>query len=257
MAAMRNTPRGDFPGGGRAAVAGHRARTVTGLAQRRATGPSYFAGERLKTGDPRIARHRLGSIQSNLHPAGVERIKRSVAQGDVTEGFQQATGEILQAPEQLPGRSSILGRRGAQQAADLQDLQDDVRNLEQVIIRFEQFRVGAESVFQVQAAVLLTIESLVLNVPAVSSPFRGNVLHLANINVKIRDPSERRGFTVNGFFAFDGVKAPNSPLVILIGQGMNPAVNAANAIGSGAFPSVFGTKLEETLKVFPDGGHVP
>jgi hypothetical protein len=127
--ALRNTHRGDFPGGGRAAVAGRHARTATGLARGRVTGPTYFAEERLETGDPKIARRRLGSIESNLNPAGVERIKRSVAQREVTEGFQQAAGDILQAPEQLQGCSSKLGRRGAQQAADLQHLQDDVRDL--------------------------------------------------------------------------------------------------------------------------------
>ena len=56
-----------------------------------------------------------------------KRIKCYVAQMDVSEGFQQATGEIFQAPVQLPGRSSKLGRRGTQQTAYLQDLQNDVR----------------------------------------------------------------------------------------------------------------------------------
>ena len=68
------------------------------------------------------------------------------------------------------------------------------------------------SVFQIQAAVLLTIESLVLNVPALSSSFRGDVLHLADINVKIRDPSERGGLAIDCFLAFDGVKAPRLAL---------------------------------------------
>ena len=38
---------------------------------------------------------------------------------------------------------------------------------------------------------------------------------------------------------------------------MDPAVNAADAFRGRAFQSIFGTKLEEPLKVFPDGGHVP
>ena len=65
----------------------------------RASRPTCFAGGRLEAGDPRNARRPLGSIKSNLNPARVERIKRSVAQVDVTEGFQQAAGEIFQAPE--------------------------------------------------------------------------------------------------------------------------------------------------------------
>ena len=59
----------------------------------------YFSARRLEAGVPIIARLRLRRIKLNLNPAGVQRIKRFVAQADVTEGFQQATGEILQAPE--------------------------------------------------------------------------------------------------------------------------------------------------------------
>jgi hypothetical protein len=86
-AAVRNTHCGDFPDGGRPAVAGERVRTVTGLARGRATCPTSFCW-RLEAGDPRNAQRRLGSIKSNLNPARVERIKRSIAQMDVTEGLQ-------------------------------------------------------------------------------------------------------------------------------------------------------------------------
>ena len=129
-------------------------------------------------------------------------------------------------------------------------------DLQQVVVGFELFRVGAENVLQVQAAVLLAIESLVLNVPAVSSSFRGDVLDLVGVDVKIRDPGERGGFAVQRFLAFDGVKAPGSSLVIPIRQAVDPAIDPVNAFGRRAFQGVFGTQLQETLKVLPDGGHV-
>ena len=87
-------------------------RTATGLAHGRVSAPTHFSAKRLEASDPRIAHPRLGRIKSNLNPAGVNRIKHFVAQVDVTKGFQQATGKIFQAPEQLSGRSSKLGRRG-------------------------------------------------------------------------------------------------------------------------------------------------
>jgi hypothetical protein len=70
-----------------------------------------------------VARETLGlclrGIEPDLNSAGVERVKGSVAQDRVAEGFQQAAGEILQATKELYGRPSILGRHIAQQAADL------------------------------------------------------------------------------------------------------------------------------------------
>ena len=87
----------------------------------RATGPTYFADERLETGDPRIARRRLRTIEADLNAAGVKEVEGLVVQGQVTEGFQQAAGDILQAAEQLHGCSSKLGRQVAQQAAGFHD----------------------------------------------------------------------------------------------------------------------------------------
>ena len=63
-------------------------------------------------GGPRNARICLRSIESDLNSAGVERVKGSVAQDRVAEGFQQAAGEILQATKELYGRPSVLGVRG-------------------------------------------------------------------------------------------------------------------------------------------------
>jgi len=89
----------------------------------------------------------------------MEWVEGLVAQGHVTEGVQQAASQILQAAEQLHGRPSELGRQIAQQATGFHHLLDDVRDLQQVVVGFEPFRVDAENMFQVEAAVLLAIES--------------------------------------------------------------------------------------------------
>jgi hypothetical protein len=85
-------------------------------------------------------------------------------------------------------------------------LQNDVSDLQEIIVGFEPFGVGAENMLQVQAATLLTIESLVFNVPAMSFSFCGKFLDLAGINCEIGDLSKCRSLVVNRFLAFDGVK---------------------------------------------------
>ena len=135
-------------------------------------------------------------------------------------------------------------------------LLDHVGDLQQVVVGFEVFRVDAENVFQVEAAVLLAIEALVLNVPAVSSSFGGDVLDAMGVDLEARDPGERGRFALHRFLAFDGVKLPGSPLVIPIGQAVDPAVDLVDASGRGAFPRVFRTQLQKTLKILPDGRHV-
>ena len=98
--AMRNTHRGDFPGGGGPAGTGTAcAEGDRPRAPGRASRQTGFTGGRLESGDPRNARLGLGTIKPDLNPASMEGIKRSVAQGNITEGFQQAAGEIFQAPE--------------------------------------------------------------------------------------------------------------------------------------------------------------
>ena len=86
----------------------------------------------------------------------------------------------------------------------------------------------------------MTIESLVLNVPAVSSSFGGDVLDAVGVDLEVRDPGEHGRFALHRFLAFDGVKAPGSSLVIPIRQAVDPAVDLVNAFGRRAFQGVSG-----------------
>ena len=89
-----------------------------------------------------------------------------------------------------------------------------------------------------------------------SSSFRGNLFDRPGVNLEVGDPGERGGFTGDRFLAFDGVKAPRPPLVVAIGQVVDPTVDAVHTTGGGAFQSVFRTQPQKTLKVLPNGGHV-
>src|SRR5271157_1866652 len=55
------------------------------------------------------------------------------------------------------------------------------------------------------------------------------------VDLEARDPGERGRFALHRFLAFDGVKPPGSPLVIPIGQAVDPAVDLVNASGRRAF----------------------
>ena len=129
----------------------------------------HFPG--LDPGDPENARLRLKNYRGGFESWRRGGVEGLVVQDHVTEGIQQAAGEILQAAEQLHGCPSELGRQVSQQTAGFHQLLDHGGDLQQVVVGFEVFRVDAENVFQVEAAVLLAIEALVLNVPAVSSSF--------------------------------------------------------------------------------------
>ena len=67
---------------------------------------------RLIPGDPDNARLGLRTIEADLNAGGAKGVKGLVVQDHVTEGIQQAAGEILQAAEQLQGCPSELGRAG-------------------------------------------------------------------------------------------------------------------------------------------------
>jgi len=81
-----------------------------------------------------------------LNAGGVTGVEGLVVQDHVTEGIQQAAGEILQAAEQLQGCPSELGRQVAQQTAGFHQLLDHVGDLQQVVVGFELFRDNSVSV---------------------------------------------------------------------------------------------------------------
>ncbi len=137
-----------------------------------------------------------GTVEAVLHALIRLRLKRVVTQVAVTETLQQATGQIGEAAEQLPRRAAAFRRQAPQQAAGFEDLQDHMSDLHQIVVRFEQFRTRAVRVFEIQAAVLLTIETLVLHMPAMSASFRGEFDHRVFTYVQIGDPSKGGGLFV-------------------------------------------------------------
>src|SRR5271154_2590728 len=93
------------------------------------------------------------TLEAALHVRGQLGIKGVWIQNMVTETFQQASGQVLQAAKQLPRRAAAVGGQAPQQTAGFENLQDQVGDLHEVVVRFEQLRVGAEGMFEIQAAV--------------------------------------------------------------------------------------------------------
>src|SRR5262249_45307344 len=77
----------------------------------------------------------------------------------------QPPRDVPQAAEQLPQRPAQLRREPPQQAPPLHQLHQDEGDLEQQVVHLPLLRVDAVDVLQVQAAVLLPVEPLVLNLP--------------------------------------------------------------------------------------------
>src|SRR5262249_31267422 len=99
---------------------------ATDVRRRRGCSPTAASSEprvivRLVLVHPENAHIGLGSIEADLDAGSVGWVERLVAEGEVTEGLQQAAGDILQAAEQTPRRLSILSREVAKQAACFYD----------------------------------------------------------------------------------------------------------------------------------------
>ena len=124
----------------------------------------------------------LGSVAG----VGVEGV---LAQKALTETFHEAARQVGEAAEQLPRRAAPFGRHAPKQAAGFENLQDHMGDLHQIVIRLKQFLAFAVRVFEIQAAVLLTVKALVLDVPAMPASFRGDLDHRAFADVQIGDPA--------------------------------------------------------------------
>ncbi len=139
------------------------------------------------------ARHSVAT-QTRRHSSGGNG-NSPAGDGPDWRGHEQAATACSRIPP--PART--------QQAAGY-DLQDHMSDLHQIVVRFEQFRTRAVRVFEIQAAVLLTIETLVLHMPAMSASFRGEFDHRVFTYVQIGDPSKGGGLFVDGFLTDDAVK---------------------------------------------------
>ena len=92
------------------------ARTLTGLwaAEVCAQRPSLLADP-----EKRMA-PALGTVQADVQPARLTRIKPSLFPPHVPHALQQPTRHVLQTTEQLPHRTACLLRQPPQQAAPFQ-----------------------------------------------------------------------------------------------------------------------------------------
>lgn len=82
---------------------------------------------------------------------------------EIAEAIQQAPSDVLEAAEELDGGGLIGLGEMLEQAAHFEQLQKDVSDLQQVVESLHIVRVDAVGMLQVQAAVFLDVEALILD----------------------------------------------------------------------------------------------
>src|SRR5205807_1397501 len=133
-----------------------------------------FCEMRAAEGDPEKSRDWLRAVQRDVDLTGRGSVEPSLWPVLVTQAFEQSASHIFQAAKELQQRTAQLGRQATQKTATLQQLNQDVGNLQQQIIRLPILRVDTVDVLQVQTAVLLAVEPLILDGPTIASSFLGD-----------------------------------------------------------------------------------
>lgn len=106
-------------------------------------------------------RFHLGTVQLDRHLPRLMGVEPARFPRRETHTVQKPPCHIPQAAEQLPERTPRLCGQPPQQAATLQQLQQQKGDLEQQVLDFPLLRAGAVDLFQIQAAVLLAVEPLI------------------------------------------------------------------------------------------------
>ena len=110
----------------------------------------------------------------------------------------------------------ILSRQIRKQTAHLEHLQEQMGNLQQIVERFHRILAGAVGMFQVQAAVLLDVKTLVLNFESGASGVLCDRHRVSSAKPLVCDPGEGLGLALrDGFLAeqgLDGVRCPKPTL---------------------------------------------
>ena len=94
------------------------------------------------------------------------------------EALQDPPGDVPKASEKLDGCLAGALSEMEQETPLLHELQDEMGDLEEVVVRLDPFALEAVGVLQVQAAVLLQIEALILNGPSETTSFHGDRGHI-------------------------------------------------------------------------------
>lgn len=131
-----------------------------------------------------------GGIEADLTASGLKGIEGVVRDAEIAQGIQEASSDVLEAAEEFDGGCLIASSEMLEEASHLEKLQEDVGYLQQVVESFDIVRVEAVCMLQVQAAVFLGVEPLVLNLGSDSPSFLGDSRHVVVGDMGIGDPTE-------------------------------------------------------------------
>src|SRR4051812_2588274 len=128
----------------------------------------------------------LRSVEADLTAESIDLGQAVGRKQTIAPGFQQAEGEILQRAE--AAREGLL-----EQTARQHQLKEEVGHLQQKVKDLGGRVVLAVGVLEGEAAVLLRVEPLVLDLPAQASRILGEFTDLVAAEVEVGDPEEARG----------------------------------------------------------------
>src|SRR5262245_31504459 len=174
---------------------------------------------------------RLRRVEADPLAPSPARLEPLLRPRQVAQPLQQPLRDLLQAPEQLPHRLARLPRQPPQQAAALQQLHQDERDLQQQVVGLPLLRVDAVDVPQVQPAVLLAVEPLVLHLPAIPAPFLGYLLDRPAADRQARQPGEVALALRRRLGALQRVELEVAPRAVRPAQPPYPAERLVRAIG--------------------------
>lgn len=106
--------------------------------------------------------------------------------GEIAPGFEQEEGQVL-------GGTPASGENFLEQAAFFHQLKNDTSELEQEVKDLAGIGVLALGMFEVELAVLLDIETFVLDLPAQASTLIGQQVDVVGGQGEIGDPFVMQG----------------------------------------------------------------
>ena len=124
-------------------------------------------------------------------------------------------------------------------------------NLEKVVEGIDGISAIAVGVFQIQAAVFLHVETLILYGKSYSASFAGDGIDIVGRDRQGRQPGESRGIPVGGFFADNGVEVVRSLLIVDMPQIVYPPETLPDVFRACYSPNIIRLQFETALEFTP------
>lgn len=190
----------------------------------------------------------LGAVQPNLYALCGGGVDRLWMDQTVANAFGQSPGQIAEAAEELLDV-------GAEQIAAFDELQDHVRDLQQHVVVFDLSFAHTVGMFQIEPAVLLDIESFVLDFPSTSTAAVTQGYDVLRPDREVGQPGEELRVPSVLFAALHRAEPLSAVLVVHVLKVFHPGKALVDARIGGVAPSVLWAEFQQGLVFLPDRRH--